>query len=101
MKIIKILDRIYDDLNSGVCDPLHIPFSLDDITVLGDITELRSLKLAMYAGGCFDQVQDIISCIKQLQLRKDYYLLLQYCMLRNYALREPILSVFREDVDNA
>ena len=90
MKIIKILDRIYDDLNSGVCDPLHIPFSLDDITVLGDITELRSLKLAMYAGGCFDQVQDIVSCIKQL-----------HCMLRNYALREPILSVFREDVDNA
>ena len=96
MEIVKVLDRIYRDLTAGVIDYQYIPFSLVDINVLNSLDELRALKFMLNTNQSYKNEQTLAEAAHAIRERKDYYLLLRYCVLRNHCLSANVNAVFEE-----
>ena len=98
MKIVKVLERIYSDLIAEEVDYQYVPFSLEDINVLNNQDELRALKFMLNTNQSYKTEMGLAETVKSIREKKDYYLLLRYCVLRNRCLSSCVNSIFEESL---
>lgn len=96
LEIIKVLDRIYNDLIDEEINYQFIPFSLEDINTLSNTDELRALKFMLSSTQSYGNYTNLAEIVKSIRDKKDYYLLLKYCTLRNHYLDKCVRTIFEE-----
>lgn len=95
LDMMGILDDKRDQILSAR-NPLLVDFTLNEINVLGDINQLRKLKITETFPDNFEQSPDLFSCAnKVLEGDKDTYRILEFCVLKNRVLSEPVSRVFK------
>ena len=93
MEIKKILmDKRETLLKTG--NPLQVDFTLPEVNVLGDVNELRKLKLSLAFPEDFDRSPDLFACTKKIIDGDSDYRVLEFCVLKNKILRVPVSQVF-------
>lgn len=79
---------------SHTANPLVVQFTAEEINVLGDVSELRLLKLRIPAPESFECSSDIFDCNRRLLIGDSIYRVLEFCMLKNRVLHAPVTAVF-------
>lgn len=91
--------RILDDKRNQILsarNPLLVDFTLNEINVLGDINQLRRLKITETFPDSFELSPDLFSCAnKILNGDMSIYRILEFCVLKNRVLSEPVSRVFK------
>lgn len=92
--IYKILSEKRDEL-LRLGDPLAVDFTLKDINVLSNPSQLRLLKLKTPFPENFEVADNAFQCAN-LIVHGDasVYRILEFCMLRNRVLQPSVISVF-------
>lgn len=94
MSIPEILDNKRECI-LRVGNPLKVDFTLEEINVLGDIDQLRGLKITLDFPSNFEKSVDLFECTKKVLDGEDGYRVLEFCVLKNRVLVEPVSRVFK------
>lgn len=96
--ITQILDRIYSLLKQG-CFEWFCPMSEQDIKILSNREQLRSLKFLMSDSEPFNRSRSLNECADTIRKNgKDYKRLLEFCVLKNRYITEDVGYVFPDVV---
>ena len=74
--------------------PASATFTLDDINVLSDKDLLRAFKLVNKFPKEFERSRDSIDCVKRIVAGDSIYRVLEFCIIKNRILREPVSAIF-------
>lgn len=74
-------------------NPFEVTFTAEEINVLGDETELRCFKLKYACPVDFKKADNIATCFRDVIDGGGLYKVLEFCMLYNRVLTEPVSSV--------
>ena len=77
-------------------NPLLVPFTVDEINTLSDLNRLRCLKLSVPFPAGFERTTDVFTCAKKILDGDNVYRALEFCVLKNRALRFPVTKVFAQ-----
>ena len=92
--IFDVLDEKLSSIQK-IQNPVEVTYSYEDIMQLSNKTELRLLKLSEQFPDDYIATHNIFDCTKKiLDGDTSKYRVLEFCMLKNRILREPILSTF-------
>lgn len=80
-------------LNAG--DALAVEFTLDDINVLSDLNQLRTLKLKTPFPADYEPASDIFDCAQKVIAGEDVYRILEFCVRQNRVLSPHVTQVFK------
>lgn len=97
MNIINVLEEKLKELRFRG-DPLLVSFLPEEITVLSDESQLISLKLQINFPEEFDQSKDLFDCSCRLLKNPNcsLYQVLEFCMLKNRAIEDAVVTVFSQ-----
>lgn len=92
--IYKILIEKREELLSKG-DPLAVNFTVKEINVLSDPSQLRLLKLKTPFPGDFEKAVDVFDCANKIVHGDNgIYRMLEFCILRNRVLQHDVTRVF-------
>lgn len=93
MEILAILTSKLDEIKKSSCY-LEVDFKSHEITVIGDITNLRALKLVNKFPVDFKKSNNVQNCYDNIKLTEDIYRVLEYFFICNNVVKSPIVQVF-------
>lgn len=74
--------------------PTAVTFTLDEIDELADKSSLRAFKLFYRFPADFKRSRDIVDCTKHIVEGDNIYRVLEFCIMKNRILRQPVISIF-------
>lgn len=75
-------------------NPCLVQFTADEINVLSDMTGLRCLKLQEPFPPDYVPTKDPFACVRAILEGDSLYRVLEFCLLKNRALRDYVPAVF-------
>lgn len=80
----------------SIGDPLAVDFTLQEINILSDLTQLRLLKLKTPFPVDYEPAKDIFDCVEKILRDSDIYRVLEYCIWKNRVLIPNVTKVFEK-----
>lgn len=77
-----------------VGNPCLIEFTAEEINILSDLDELRCLKLQESMPRGYEPERDPFTCFRRILEGDSIYRVLEFCLLKNRALRNSVPKVF-------
>lgn len=93
MTILDILEEKRKALSQSG-NPLDVPFTVEELNTIGDIKNLRNLKLVLSIPRDFTVSSDIFMCTKKILDGEGPVRVLEFCVMANPCLRTAVTSVF-------
>lgn len=93
--IYDILIQKREDLLK-VGDPFAVDFTLKEINILSDLTQLRALKLNTPFPVGFEPAENIFDCAGRIIQGHELYRVLEFCLWKNRVLIPQVTQVFKQ-----
>lgn len=93
MTAMEILENKRTELQAKG-NPLEVEFSADELNILGDISNLRNLKLVLTFPKNYKHASDIFDCTYKILHGDEICRVLEFCVFANPCLRTVVYQVF-------
>lgn len=91
MNILEILE----DKKAKIIDNTPVTFTAEELNVISDPVQLRTLKIYVPMPDSFEKAESIEDCINHISSGDCIYRVLEYCVLTNRALKSVTSYVKR------